>query len=204
MEAHFEGDIEQANVIAEILGRERPEEIVLLGAHLDSWDVGQGAHDDGGGCVAVIEAMRAIRGSGLVPRRTIRAVLFTNEENGLRGALDYAVRHKDELRNHVAAIEADSGTYAPLGVTTPEPKDARQKLVRAQLADVMTLLAPIGAARVSDGGGGADIGPMAPAGVPEPSIAWNVDAIALMASEPGPHGVRYRQLARWPLPAAQP
>lgn len=167
MEARFEGDADSANVIAEIRGRERPGEIVLLAAHLDSWDVGQGAQDDGGGCVAVMDAMRAIRASGLVPRRTIRAVLFTNEENGLRGALDYALRHEDELKDHVAAIEADSGTYAPLGVTTPAARDERQALVRSRLEDVLTLLAPIGATRVRDGGGGADIGPLAPAGVPQ-------------------------------------
>lgn len=169
MGATFAPDVPSANVVAEIRGSEKPEEIVLLAAHLDSWDVGQGAQDDGGGCMAVMEALRAIAASGVKPKRTIRGVLFVNEENGLRGAMAYARERGDEARRHVAAIEADSGTYAPLGFTSPAPKpgDAKQAAVRARLASFAELLAPTGATRIKDGGGGADIGPLAPAGVPQ-------------------------------------
>ncbi len=97
--------------VGEIRGRARPEAIVLLGAHMDSWDVGPGASDDAAGCVAVMEAMRLLRASGLVPRRTVRAVLFTAEEYGLAGAADYERRHGKE--RHVAAFETDYGMGAP-------------------------------------------------------------------------------------------
>jgi len=113
-------DARSANVVGEIRGRERPDEIVLLGAHIDSWDVGQGASDDGAGCVAVIEALRLLREAGLVPRRTVRAVLFTGEEYGLAGAAAYGREHGHE--HHVAAFETDYGMAAPdgIGVGTEE------------------------------------------------------------------------------------
>ena len=170
----FAEDALSANVVGEIRGSERPEEIVLLGGHLDSWDVGQGAHDDGGPCVAVMEAMRILKSLDLGPRRTIRAVLFTNEENGLRGGRKYAADHADEASRHVAAIEADSGAFRPLGFTTPAPKPemepekrARLERVNGRLRDVVALLDGVGAGRLEDGGGGADIGPLEPAGVPQ-------------------------------------
>ena len=109
--AHTLSDAISHNVVAEITGAERPEEIVLVGGHLDSWDVGQGAHDDGAGIVQVIEAMRLIRRLGVAPRRTIRAVLFTNEELGLSGGTAYAAAHKGE--RHVAALETDLGGGRP-------------------------------------------------------------------------------------------
>jgi carboxypeptidase Q len=166
MAARFEGEVPSANVIGELRGAVRPDEIVLVGAHLDSWDVGHGAHDDGANCVAAMEAVALIRRIGLRPRRTIRVVLFTNEENGLKGALGYAAEHRDDLANHVAAIEADAGCFRPLGFTTPAAADERQARFRTRMEDVLTLLAPIGATRLRDGGGGADIGPLGPAGVP--------------------------------------
>jgi hypothetical protein len=104
-------DAPSANVVAELRGRERPDEIVLLGAHIDSWDVGQGASDDGAGCVAVMEAVRLLRHAGLVPRRTIRVVLFTSEEYLVAGGRAYAERHGAE--RHVAAFETDFGMGAP-------------------------------------------------------------------------------------------
>lgn len=142
------------NVIAEIRGGERPDEIVLIGAHLDSWDVGQGAHDDGAGVVEVMEALRLIRGLDQAPRRTIRAVLFTNEENGLRGGKAYAAAHGDEV--HVAAIESDLGGGWPIswGASGTE----------AQIAWLRAAAAPLGMP-VSEGGGGADISPLKPGGV---------------------------------------
>src|SRR5262249_4679246 len=100
-------DAPSANAIGELRGRALPDEIVLLGAHIDSWDVGQGASDDGAGCVAVMEALRLLRAAGLTPRRTIRTVLFTSEEYGLAGAEAYRRRHGHE--HHVAAFETDYG-----------------------------------------------------------------------------------------------
>lgn len=106
-------DAESGNAIGELRGREIPEEIVLIGCHIDSWDVGQGASDDGSGCLMVMEAARMLKALELIPRRTIRVVLFTNEENGLRGAQAYYQEHHQEL--HVAALEADVGSGAPWG-----------------------------------------------------------------------------------------
>ena len=141
------------NVLAEIPGAEHPEQIVLIGAHLDSWDVGQGAHDDGAGVTHVIEAMRQIAALGVQPKRTIRAVLFTNEENGLAGGRAYAAAHADEI--HVAAVESDLGGGRPLqwrASGTPE-----------QLAWLGLAAGPLGLP-VGEGGGGADISPLGPSG----------------------------------------
>ena len=173
MQAHFGPDAQSANVIGELRGSEKPEEVVVLSGHLDSWDVGQGAQDDGGACCAVMESLRLLQSLGLRPRRMIRAVLFVNEENGLAGAHSYADRHRDELGDHVAAIEADSGIFRPRGFTSPAAKDERGTRINARLAEVLTLLEPIGAARRKDGGGGADISAMGPAGVPQ--IGFDVD-----------------------------
>ncbi len=103
------------NVVAEIIGREEPEEIVIVSGHIDSWDVGEGAMDDGGGATAAWEAVRLMRELGLRPRRTVRVVLWTNEENGLAGARGYERRHKNEMARHVLAIESDRGTFKPQG-----------------------------------------------------------------------------------------
>jgi carboxypeptidase Q len=111
-------DVESANVIAELKGSEKPEEIVLIGGHLDSWDLGTGAIDDGSGVAMVMETMRLLKASGLRPRRTVRCVLFMNEENGTNGGRAYAADHKAELPNHVAAIESDAGAAAPTGFST--------------------------------------------------------------------------------------
>jgi carboxypeptidase Q len=177
MDARFEPDVPSANVVADLVGAERPDEIVLVGAHLDSWDVGHGAHDDGANCVAVMEALAVLRRLGLRPRRTIRAVLYTNEENGLRGALGYATQHQAELARHVAAIEADAGCTRPLGFTTPAAEGSpRQARFRQRMSDLLTLLGPLGASRLRDGGGGADIGVLASAGVPQ--LGLDVDGRA--------------------------
>ncbi len=162
MEAKFLPDVESANVVAELRGSERPDEIVLVGGHLDSWDVGQGAHDDAGGCIVVWEAVRLLKELGLRPRRTIRIVLFTNEENGLRGANAYRDTHRAELSKHVLAIEADSGTYRPLGLglAAKAPPQAR-----ANLEEIAKLLRGIRADQIGPDGGGADIGPIMREGV---------------------------------------
>ncbi len=106
MEAHTDPDVLGANVIGEIRGREKPEEVVVIGGHLDSWDVGQGANDDGGGCIMALEALHMLRKLDLRPRRTIRVVLFANEENGLAGGKKYSEEFAAELKNHFAGIEA--------------------------------------------------------------------------------------------------
>lgn len=162
MEAKFLPDAESANVIAELKGSERPEEIVVIAGHFDSWDVGQGAHDDGGGCVVAWEAARLLKELGLRPRRTIRVVLFTNEENGLRGGNAYRDAHRAELSKHIFAIESDSGVYRPegLGLTANAPL-----LARANLQEIAKLLAGIGADGIAANGGGADIGPIMREGV---------------------------------------
>lgn len=144
-----------ANVVAELRGRERPDEVVVIGGHLDSWDVGQGAHDDGAGVVHVMQALTTLRALGLVPRRTIRVVLFTNEENGGRGGKGYLAAHADET--HVAAIETDSGGFAPRGFAIDVHGDAT---ARARIAELTTLLAPLGATELNDDDSGADIGPL--------------------------------------------
>src|SRR3954462_12597370 len=110
---HYEPDALSANLVAEIRGREKPDEIVLLGAHIDSWDVGTGAADDGVGCIVTWETLRLIKKLGLHPRRTVRVVLFTNEENGVRGASAYADRYGETAGNHVFALESDSGVLSP-------------------------------------------------------------------------------------------
>jgi carboxypeptidase Q len=154
MEAHFEADAESANVVGEIRGREKPDEVVLVSGHLDSWDVGAGASDDGGGCVVTWEALRIMKKLNMRPRRTVRVVLWTNEENGGRGGLAYRDQHRTELNKHVMLLESDSGVSRPLGFGFSGNDNARDT-VKA----IATLLAGIAADQISIGGGGADIGP---------------------------------------------
>ncbi|MSU34695.1 MAG: M20/M25/M40 family metallo-hydrolase [Pedosphaera sp.] len=162
MEARQEADVLSRNIIAEIPGRERPEEFVIVGGHIDSWDVGQGAQDDGGNCVAAWEVLRLIRERGLQPRRTIRCVLWTNEENGLRGARAYRDQHRPELARHVVAIEADSGTYAPLGFGFTGSDAAF-----GELGSISRLLeSRLKAGKLTRGGGESDLGPLLEEGVP--------------------------------------
>lgn len=148
------------NVVGELVGRETPAEIVLVGAHLDSWDVSEGAHDDGAGCAQALEAVRLLRALELRPRRTLRVVLYMNEENGLRGARAYAETHAAELGRHVLALESDRGGFAPRGFISDANPAAR-----ALLAPIVAELAPLGAERLGRGGGGADLIPLQPAGV---------------------------------------
>ena len=161
MEAETLPDVPSRNVITELRGRERPEEVVVLGGHIDSWDVGQGAMDDAGGAVATWQAVRILKSLGLRPRRTLRVVLWTNEENGLRGAFAYRDRYAGDLSSHVLAIESDAGVFRPLGFGFTG-SDAAFDVVSA----IGRLLDPIGAGAVTRGGGGADIGPLMREGVP--------------------------------------
>jgi carboxypeptidase Q len=165
MEAKFLPDAESANVIAEIKGSEKPDEVVVIGGHFDSWDVGQGAHDDGGGAIVSWETVRLLKELGLRPRRTIRAVLFTNEENGLRGGNAYRDAHRAE--KHVLVIESDSGVYKPegFGLVATAPLQ-----VRSNLQEIAKLLSGIGSDRIAADGGGADIGPIMREGVAGASL----------------------------------
>jgi carboxypeptidase Q len=165
--------IPSANVVAELRGRELPDRVVVLSGHFDSWDVGQGAHDDGGACVAAMEALTLLRRLDLRPRRTIRVVLWTNEENGTQGARTYVREHADELPHHVAAIESDSGIFNLRGFDVDLTDDARRTVAITQLSQICQLLQPLGRLSVSPGHGGADIGHMREAGVP--LVGVNVD-----------------------------
>lgn len=164
MEAQTLPDADSRNVIAEITGSQFPDEIIVMGGHIDSWDVGQGAMDDAGGCVAAWEALRLIKETGERPKRTIRVVLWTNEENGLRGANEYHRWVKEEeksLDNHVLAIESDSGVFDPIGFGFSGSNEAYKQLV-----EIGKLLASAESGEVRKGGGGADIGPLMRDGVP--------------------------------------
>ena len=157
------GEGPAANVVGELPGSERPDEIVLVGGHLDAWALGRGAHDDGAGCVHAIEAVRLLQATGLRPKRTVRIVLFANEENGLRGAKAYADAHRDEAARHVAAIESDAGGFTPLGFTCSLRDDAAEA-VRRRLLPLQDL--GVGAFLPGAGAGGADLGPLLALGVP--------------------------------------
>jgi carboxypeptidase Q len=162
MGAKFLPDAESANVIAELKGAEKPDEVILISGHFDSWDVGQGAHDDGGGCIVAWEAVRLLKELGLRPRRTIRVVLWTNEENGLRGGNAYRDAHRAEILKHVLAIESDSGVFRPegFGLAATAPLQ-----VRSNMMEIAKLLSGIGADQIAASGGGADIGPIMREGV---------------------------------------
>ncbi|MCB9832874.1 MAG: M20/M25/M40 family metallo-hydrolase [Planctomycetes bacterium] len=154
-------DEQSYNVVGEIVGREKADEVLVVGGHLDSWSIGDGAHDDGAGCMQSVEALRILLRLGLKPRRTIRCVLFMNEENGLRGGTAYHLAHREEMAKHVLALEADAGGFTPRGFST----DARPEGKRI-LEEIARLLVNVDADKVWGGGGGADISPMAADGVP--------------------------------------
>lgn len=160
-------DVESANVVGELIGSEKPHEIVLIGGHLDSWDKGQGAHDDGAGCMHAVEALRLLKDLGLKPKRTIRVVLFMSEENGGRGGAVYAARNRPGEK-HIAAIESDAGGFSPRGFGVGADSLTVAKIVRWSY-----LFEPIGADRITRGGGGVDIAPLQQKGVP--TIGLRVD-----------------------------
>ncbi len=149
-----------ANVLGEITGSEKPEEIIVVGGHLDSWDKGTGAHDDGAGCMQSLEALRLLKALNLKPKRTIRAVMFMNEENGLRGGIEYARRANEGNAQHIAAIEADRGGFTPRGFSV-EADSARV----ARIAKWAYLFKEMGADHIFRGGSGADISVLVRQGV---------------------------------------
>ena len=168
MEARTAPDRLSRNVIGEIRGRESPEEVVVLGGHIDSWDVGQGMQDDGGGCVVAWEAVRLLHDLGLQPRRTVRVVLWTNEENGLRGGTTYAdsVGASGAAR-HQLAIESDGGVFEPIGFgVSGRGRGVRDAQAHRGPPDARPGREPRRPDGDHLGGGGADIGPLMAMGVP--------------------------------------
>lgn len=181
MEAHREADANSHNVMGEIRGREKPKQVVVLGGHIDSWDVGQGANDDGSGILAALEAVALIKKLGLQPRRTIRVVFWVNEENGGAGGQAYREMIGGQIRNHVAAIEMDGGAEKPVGfgfgngvperIRTGSKPDAfnEQQVSPAafqRVVEIGKLLSSIEGGAISHGGGGSDIAPLLADGVP--------------------------------------
>lgn len=152
-------DAPSHNVVGEIRGTEKPDEIIVIGGHLDSWDLAEGAHDDGSGCVQAIEVLRAMNALGIKPKRTIRAVMFMNEENGLRGGTKYADLAKQNNEKHIAALESDDGGFTPraFGMVGTTAQIAKVEVYKK-------LLSPYGIAEIGRGAGGADIGPLGNSG----------------------------------------
>ena len=152
-------DAKSYNVVGEIRGSEFPDEIIAVGGHLHSWDLSEGAHDVGSGCMQAIEVLRIVKSLGIKPKRTLRAVMFMNEENGLRGGVKYADLAKTNNEKHIAAVESDNGGLTPRGfgiVGTPAQ--------RAKVEPWKPLLVPYGLTEIGPGSGGADIGPLATLG----------------------------------------
>jgi len=147
------------NVIGELPGTEHPEEVIVIGGHLDSWDLSPGAHDDGAGCAQSIEALRLIRELGLAPRRTIRVVLYMDEENGGTGGRDYAGSDTRKGERHIAAIESDRGGFLPIGMGVGAKGEAFDRIKAWE-----PLLQRVGLQWIRPGGGGVDIGPLGPSG----------------------------------------
>ena len=161
MEARTEPDADSGNAIGEIPGRERPEEVVVMGGHIDSWDVGQGAQDDGAAIMASLQAAALIKKLGLQPRRTLRVAFWVNEENGSRGAQAYRAWVGDQIGSHAAAIEMDGGAETPRGFGAAVDQRSFETL-----RQIGKLLDPIGAGEITTGGGGEDIAPLLLDGVP--------------------------------------
>lgn len=152
---HFLPDTIGHNIIGELKGTEFPDEIITVGGHLDSWDNCEGAHDDGAGCVQTIEILRAFKAIGYKPKRTIRFVLFANEENGLRGGNKYAEEAKAKNEKHILAMESDAGGFTPRALGFSGSDEQYQKVLSWK-----SLIAPYGCTEINKGGGGADIGPL--------------------------------------------
>jgi hypothetical protein len=152
---HFLPDTIGHNIIGELKGSEFPDEIITIGGHLDSWDNCEGAHDDGAGVVQTMEILRTFKAIGYTPKRTIRFVLFANEENGLRGGNKYAEEAKKNNEKHIFALESDAGGFTPRGLGFTGT-DAQYQ----QFLSWKELIAPYGATEFTKGGGGSDIGPL--------------------------------------------
>ncbi|XP_065126166.2 carboxypeptidase Q-like [Paramisgurnus dabryanus] len=165
MGAQMHPDVDSFNTVAEITGSTHPEQVVLISGHLDSWDVGQGAMDDGGGAIISWEALSLIRDLGLRPKRTLRAVMWSAEEPGGVGAAQYFERHKTNISNFDLVMESDLGTFRPVGLQFTGSDKAR-----AIMQEVMKLLAPINVTSLEREGEGTDINMWMQAGVPGASL----------------------------------
>jgi len=152
-------DVQSYNVVGEIRGTEFPDEVITVGGHLDSWDLAEGAHDDGAGCVQSMEVINVYKKSGIKPKRTIRVVMFMNEENGLRGGRKYAEVAKAENKKFIFALESDAGGFTPRAFGFSIGGDTLTRL-----RNWVPLFKPYGVYEFSEGGGGADIGPLRPLG----------------------------------------
>jgi hypothetical protein len=144
------------NVVGELMGTQFPNEFIICGGHLDAWDNGEGAHDDGAGCMQSIEALRILKNIGYTPRHTLRAVMFMNEENGARGAKKYAEWADSLNEKHLFAIESDRGGFSPRGFAI----DSEDSIMIRKISRFRTLLEPYGLHDFKRGGGGVDIGPL--------------------------------------------
>jgi len=153
-------DVQSYNVIGEIRGSESPNNFIVVGGHLDSWDLGDGSHDDGAGCVQSLEVLRLLKKVGYQPKHTIRAVMFMNEENGLRGGNKYAEEAKRKEEFHVFALESDAGGFTPRGFSFDTNEDNFQ-----QIKNWENLFFPYLVNRFVRGGSGADIGPLKNQGI---------------------------------------
>jgi carboxypeptidase Q len=154
-------DAPSFNVVGEIKGSEFPDEYIVVSGHLDSWDLAQGAHDDGAGCVHAMEVIRLFKAIGYKPKRTIRAVMYMNEENGLRGGIEYAKQSELKKEKHIAAMESDRGGFTPRGFSMTASDE-----VVAKIQGWKPLLYPYGLTDFDQEGGGADIGPLGEQNVP--------------------------------------
>jgi hypothetical protein len=153
------GDVESYNVIGEIKGSKYPDEIILVGGHLDSWDLGDGSHDDGAGVVQSMQVLHTMKSLNYIPLRTIRVVLFMNEENGLKGAREYARRAELKNENHIFALESDAGGFSPRGFSF-DANDDQMKVVNSW----KILFKPYLIHYFEKGGSGADVGPLGKGG----------------------------------------
>jgi carboxypeptidase Q len=177
MDAHMRPDRRSSNIWADIRGSKYPDEVVVLGGHIDSWDVGQGANDDAGGCCAAWEALMHLKRGGWRPRRTIRVAFWVNEENGTRGAVEYAARVAATHERHRLLVESDSGVGNPLAVGITTKNETNFRAIEAELNPF--LKDRLGVA-VTNGGGGADVGPTGALGYPTAGLNtdtteyWNV------------------------------
>jgi hypothetical protein len=166
-------DVKSYNVIGEMTGTEKPDEIIVVGGHLDSWDLGEGAHDDGAGCMESIEALRVFKKLGIKPKRTIRAVMFMNEENGLKGGMEYAKQAGLKKENHILAIESDAGGFTPRGFTMTMSDDSLPggSVKKAKIMKWKDYFYPYGAYDFTRKGGGADISPLKKLGVSQMELS---------------------------------
>lgn len=180
LDCGFREPVLTANVVGQIRGTEKPEEVILVGGHLDSWDLSVGAHDDGAGCLQAVEALRLIKEAGLKPRRTIRAVMFMNEEYGGTGGRDYAADPRRRSEKHLVAMESDRGGFLPLAFAVGGPPQVAQKFARCA-----ELLKGLGLSGIQAGGGGVDIAAIVEQGavpmgfVPDSQIYFDLHHSAL-------------------------